>query len=450
MQSRSRTLLPLTLAVLAALPAEAGIRCGTHALRDVLPRIDAASWLRPRAAHASREPGLPPAAYQVGESREFWAWDLSVMPPGFRRVTATCKAVTDGSYVFVEDDLVARGKVTDADVARIDTALHERTPIFSVAPGKGILELEQDHLGTPPDALDGDPRVYFLVLRLDEFNGMGFDGFFNAFDQMTEEEAWGQYQQHSNEAEVLYLNGERGDISSSYMRGVLAHELAHLIAHNYDGEELPWLSETLGEAAMQLCGYYTDKAHVARQARKPERPLVSGSYANYGAGFLFSAYLRGLEGPEVWGELLRDPGKGRASVEGVLASLGREVGFDELFAAWGAANLFRGLGRDVPAYRHPGLVVPGFTEKASLPAEGGEVAGELAPWGVQYVRLAPGGYQVATTGPVEAYELLTGQPPRRIDPAGERLDTLDETRWVMLVGLEAEDEDRDWSLGVTP
>lgn len=437
---RAATLLAVLAPALLADPV-----CDTLALSAHLPRIQAGH----RAAGARRltAPGARPAPrFAPGQKREFWAWDLAVMPPGFRRVTATCRVVTDTDYLFVEDELATAGKVTDADVRILDQALHARTPDFSVAPGRGIVDLETEHLGTPPDALDGDPRVYFLVLRMDTFNGMGFDGYFNAFDQLPEAVAWEQYQQHSNESEVLYLNGLRGDISGSYMRGVLAHELAHLIEHAYDGEEEPWLGETLGEAAMQLTGYYTDQRHVERYAAKPERPVVSQGYASYGGGFLLAAWLRGLYGPRVWGALLRDGGHGTASVEGVLASLGHPRDFAGLYAAWAADNLWAGQRRPVKAYRHPGMIVPPFKIHATAPETGGTVAGQLEPWGCAFVALAPGSWTVARTGGAEAYELLPGRAPRPVslDGAVERLETLDEPRWLLLVGKDP--AAKAWSL----
>ncbi len=429
--------LPLAATLLAlAPPSLPASGCAVPFLAEHLPRVAPASWLRSRKADQGTAGSLPSARHEAGSSREFWAWDLSVMPPGFRRVAATCRVVSDHAYLFVEDELAAAGKVTPSDVAALDTALHRATPGYSVAPGKGILELERRFLGEAPDTLDGDPRVYFLVLRMDTFNGMGFDGYFNAFDQMTEAEAWEQYQQHSNEAEVLYLNGARGDISGAYMRGVLAHELAHLIAHRYDGEEEPWLSEALGEAAMQLTGYYTDQKHVARYTTRPEKPLVSQGYADYGAGFLFSAWLRGLEGPEVWGDLIRDPGKGLVSVEAVLAARGHPVDFEDLYAAWAADNLAKGMGRRVAAYRHPGVSFPPFKVAHRIGAEGATLEGKLARWGYAFVELAPGGYHLEGQGDAAVFELLSGRPPRRVslDTDGERLDTLDETRWLLLLG----------------
>lgn len=441
-------LAPLALAALAlvaaalvglASPAQAaGPLCDTRALAAALPRIRPESLLR---ARGPRAPQTSPTPHQPGDLREFWAWDLGVMPPGFRRVTAVCRVATDQAYVFVETALLDSGTVTEADVARLDTALHHRTPSDSLAPRRGILSIEHQHLGPPPDTLDGDPRVFFLVLRMDEFNGAGFDGYFNAFDQLPEDEAWDQYQQHSNEIEMLYLNGGRGDVSSSYMRGVVAHEMSHLIEHGFDPEEQGWQGEAVAEGAMQLTGYFTDTAHVRRYASRPESPLVREQYADYGAGFLFTAWLQGRYGPSILGRILREPSHGVGSIEGVLAQMGHPTDFADLHAAWAQDTLLAGLGRPIRAYRHPALIVPQVKEKASLGADGGVVIGNLKPWGLHHWRLAPGGYTVARHGDARVYEVLPGRRPRLLCDGEEpsSLETLDEPRWLTVVGGSAPD-----------
>lgn len=433
-----------SFAVLAALAAAPPAPAGPAMdyLRDHLPAMRAVD----RARAAARPPAPREAAprYQVGDSRQYWAWDLSVMPPGFRQVTATCRAVGPHSYLFVEDSLAEAGKVSPQDVARLVSALDQGTPGYSVDPGRGIMDLEREWLGEPPDALDGDPRVHFLVLRMDTFNGMGFDGYFNAFDQLPEAVAWEQYQQHSNEVEMLYLNGGRGDIAGAYMRGVLAHELAHLLAFRYDGEEQGWLSEALGEAAMQLTGYFTDQGHVNRYATRPGSPLVRETYADYGACYLFAAWLRGLEGPAVWGELLRDPGRGTASVEGVLAARGREVAFADLHAAWAADNLRKGRNERVRAYRHPGVILPPMATLGALDEGQPEASGQLRPWAVAYTRAPAGPVALQVEGPVRVYEVLRGQAPRLVHAPGDAaefvLEDLNEARDLVIVGAGEGDE----------
>jgi hypothetical protein len=437
-------LICLLFLLLLTAEAHAAPLCGTQQISQRLPHPGVASVLRSRL---HRKQASPP--HQVGDIREFWGWDLSVQPPAFRRIPAICKVATDASYVFVEQKLLENGKVTSEQVENLDRVMHHQTPAASIAPDEGILDIEFSRLGAPPDSLDGDPRVFFLVMHMKPFRNFSFDGYFNAFDQLTEEEAWSQYQQHSNEAEVLYLNGGGGLIDSQYMRGVLAHELTHLIEYAYDQEEFSWLSESLAEGAMQLTGYFTDTAHVLRFASKPESPLVSERYANYGAGFLFTAYLQGLHGNEVLGQLMQDAGHGTLSVEGVLARLGHPQAFEDLHATWAAANLRAGLGENTPGYQHPALEVPPFAVHAKVGVEGGEVSGALAPWGFHFIHLAPGSYQVTQEGTVRVYQLTTDPAPHFLSLGEETLalDASEQEAWILVIGAG---QDKDYHLKLLP
>ena len=42
--------------------------------------------------------------YIVGDTTEFWSWDLSVMPPLWIQTPSTCRAVGEKSYLFIADD----------------------------------------------------------------------------------------------------------------------------------------------------------------------------------------------------------------------------------------------------------------------------------------------------------------------------------------------------------
>ena len=42
--------------------------------------------------------------YEVGDQVTFWSWTLTVMPPTWILTPATCRAVGEHCYLFVEDD----------------------------------------------------------------------------------------------------------------------------------------------------------------------------------------------------------------------------------------------------------------------------------------------------------------------------------------------------------
>ncbi len=329
---------------------------------------------------APLEKGKEPAPRPVvGSKQEFWVWDMSVMPPGHKKVTATCRAVGDKAYIFV-DDAVWNRLVTEDDVYTINKSFQRNGPPGSAWPGKGTAEVDHAYFGTPPLGLDGDPKVYVLLTEIASFKGTTMDGYFNPFDTIPDEQAQ-QMGQHSNEKEIIYLNAASRRISSDYMLSVLSHEYQHLLHYPHDQQEESWLSETMAEAAMAANGFHTDYGHVLRHLSHPERPLVSQTYVDYGACMLFSVYLLERYGKGFYQELTRNPAHGIESIESTLRSLGQDTTFEELYRDWLVANYADSQNVVTPGlhYSTLDLPVPDHTEvqagsssfEVNLPFTGG-------------------------------------------------------------------------------
>ncbi|MEW6283172.1 MAG: hypothetical protein AB1758_31465 [Candidatus Eremiobacterota bacterium] len=337
----------------------------------------------PAPSESLRPPSEKPV---VGSTRSFWVWDMAVMPPGFKQVQATCRAVGPESYLFV-DDAVWNRLATPQAVATLDRRLHRESPSGSVDPQKGVAALNNAYFGTPALGLDGDPKVYVLVTELASFNGTVLDGYVNPFDALPEREAWESYQQHSNEAEVVYLNAAARPIDSDYMQGVLAHEYQHLCHTARDPEEESWLSEMVAEAAMSVNGYHTDMGHVARHAAHPERPLVSQTYVDYGACMLFGTYLLERYGQGFFGPLVANPDKGTASIDSTLRQLGHSEGYADLYRDWVVANYADSRGVTRPGLHYATLDLPPMVEAHRVSTLPDRFASQLVPSGVEYLRL---------------------------------------------------------------
>jgi len=321
---------------------------------------------------------------KLGDQRTFWTWDMSVMPPAAKQVTATCRADGATGYVFVDNAVWDRLVKAD-DVKTLSERFEERSPSGSVDPRRGVAAIDHDWFGTPPLGLDGDPKVYLLITEMSKYMGTTLDGYFNPFDTITDAQAQEQGQR-SNEKEIIYLNAAGGGpIAGDYMQGVLAHEYQHLLHQPHDAEEESWLSETLAEVAMKVNGYHTDMGHVVRHQSKPEKPLVSQTYVDYGACMLFGTYMTERYGKSFIQELSRDPLHGTASIDATLERFGRPERFPELYRDWAVANFADSQGVAAPGLHYGSLDLP-------APAELGLAAGTplettLAPTGVRYVRL---------------------------------------------------------------
>lgn len=325
--------------------------------------------------------------HKVGDKKDFWVWDLAVMPPGFKKINTTCRSVGDNSYIFV-DDKAWETNVTEKDLEQIQTTFNKRTPPKSIDPSKGIYGIDTDSFGNPPDT-DGDPKVNLLITNFDQFQGTGFDGYFNPFDQMDDETAWKEFQQHSNETEILYLNSasKTTPIASDYMKSVVAHEFEHLITFNYDPEETSWLNESCGEAAMTLCGYYTDKNHVKNYAEHPGTVLVSDQYVNYGACLLWGTYLFEQLGKDFFKPLTRNKKQGVESINEVLKEVGSKHNFESLFSNWVAANYASSKGVKNPEFHYNFIDVPPMKLSATLSPSKTEYSGTLKYTGVNYIAI---------------------------------------------------------------
>ena len=319
-------------------PESGRTMCPSLLLRDVKIEM-ARTW--DEAGYTPADFPLSRAAgsrVEVGETRDFWTWDLSVMPPDQLLVPATCRAVGEYTYVFVADD--EWGPYVDqADVDTFMAAFEDETPAGSWNPDQGIIENDVEVFGEIPDALDGDPRVYMLFFHIAGYMGTEFDGFFRAFDQYSDSYTWSMYGEHSNECEMLYLNSHIRPISDEYTLSVAAHELEHMIHWGYDEYEVSWVDESCAEAAMTVNGYYTDVGHVEYFLSHTGTKLTETEHVSYGACLLWGTYmLEQFQDLGVMGALVADPAHGEAGVDSTLAVIGAGATFETLFKEWVVAN----------------------------------------------------------------------------------------------------------------
>jgi hypothetical protein len=263
---------------------------------------------------------LSPCAFagpEIGSSREFWVWDLNVMPPAFRRAEATLRAQGKRTLIYVEKKYSAE-QISPAYIERLETTLEHACPPGSLCPQEGVVPFEEAHFGALPNRFSApDNRLVVLFADLGKYKDHEFDGFFNSYDQISEAEAQRE-QQHSNEGNLIYINGLRRD--ENYTNGVIAHELQHLLVHDPSGRSTKdsWLSETLAEGAMLTTGYFSDQAHVDRFTKSTgNSPLVSTTYVSYGPQLLFASFLLDFAGTTVTNlaELSQIQLAGREAVE---------------------------------------------------------------------------------------------------------------------------------------
>lgn len=334
--------------------------------------------------------GTPPPA---PATRAFWVWNLNVMPPTFRRATATLRAAGDRSLIYVEDKFYGR-EITAHFVLQLNEQLESKAPSSAFLPGLGIVSLEEQLFGALPRKVSpDDDRLIVLFADLGQFHDTKFDGFFNPYDQLSDQRAIEDYRQRSNEANILYINGFRQ--TGAYTTGVIAHELHHLLSHHGPDREA-WLSETLAEGAMLLTGFFTDQLRVEQYVANPGSvPLVTPSYVQYGPQLLFASFLIDSI-PLSRGSaltLLRNIHKGgRDAIEELfLKNTNVPLSFDAIFSNFVSYVFTQSdTNASLPAAwdHRPGLRVPRVASYFTYQVGSGELNGELAPYSFVAIDLA--------------------------------------------------------------
>ncbi|OHB88445.1 MAG: hypothetical protein A3D13_06425 [Planctomycetes bacterium RIFCSPHIGHO2_02_FULL_40_12] len=313
------------------------------------------------------------SVYKVGDKKEFWTWNLNVMPPEDTRLQTTCRGVGENVYVFVSDD-VWMVNVFEQDIEKIIHSFDHSTPETSIDKDKGIYEILTGTFGHPPD-VDNDHRIYFLISQLGEYHGHHFDGYFRFLDELEGN--------HSNYAEILYLDCD--DPSGDYYLGIIAHEFQHLIHWQYDREETKWLGESLSEIAMILCGYYTDQKHVIKYLNNTDSSLISKRHTvDYGACLLWGVYIYERLGIDFLGNLVREKENDINGFQKVLNNMNIEYDFSGIFGDWLVTNYVDDNPVNDGRFRYKSIslpVTPTIKHFFSLPVhETGKVNGYAADY----------------------------------------------------------------------
>ncbi|CUS78583.1 Peptidase M30, partial [Candidatus Kryptonium thompsonii] len=149
------------------------------------------------------EKSLPlKTADTVGTRRNFFVLNLTTNQ--FDNVVAELRAVGNLTQVWVDTTELNNGHVTQTEVDAILTALETQTPSASRDPNKGIVALNHQYFGLPPNK-DGDGKTDFLITDIKDGwqpGGSYVAGFFFSWDQTNN--------QGSNQRDILYIDSYPG------------------------------------------------------------------------------------------------------------------------------------------------------------------------------------------------------------------------------------------------
>lgn len=341
--------------------------CGTALLRLLHP-------LPAKPFHGPFPGGRDAPA--VGDMRDFWTYDLLVMPPKNVQIPATCRGAGEKVAVWIADDQWET-KVDQGDVDSLMAAMQTTTPRTAES---GIVDNNELLFGAPPMFHENDPDVTLLVYDIAGYNGYVFDGFFRRedLDPFNASCATNPMLYCSNELAMVHVNSE--DVGGDYMVGVVAHEFEHLAHFGQDPFEENWLDETMAELAMAFSGY-EDPSNLQAYVNNPALPLVLDPPVHYGACFLFGSYLFDRLGVDGVRGLVASSKKGMSSIDEVVP----HGGFDVLFGEYAAANLLDDPSLEDGQFGHSLIDVPGMKSSTFGSSPIKEIA--IQPSGLAYSKL---------------------------------------------------------------
>lgn len=329
-----------------------------------------------------------PVAPTVGSSKTFHMlaytnYDAS----GYIDVTATLKSIGRTCYIYVDNRLLNNDSVDKVDDTLIDKL---RTQWETV-----IYPSDARYFGDPSD-VDGDGHINILLSHFPDFADPDtyISGFFNPTDLY-------QWDNHSNNCEILYYNTETFQHERAEDFGTLVHELQHLINYHYRGGA-EWISvnEGLSELAIDLAGYgLLDRTSDALYQKIQVYELDPSQYTammrdgdftigHYAAAYLLMSYLYDHYGERAIRAMVTQ-NTDKFGPDNIAAATG--VPAEQLFHDWVIANIMDSMGWQTN-YTYTSVHLKGTVDPTLAPLPGIPVTPlpastqptTLVPWTMKY------------------------------------------------------------------
>ncbi|CUS96985.1 FlgD immunoglobulin-like domain containing protein [Candidatus Chrysopegis kryptomonas] len=329
------------------------------------------------------------SADTIGTRRNFYVYNLTTGQ--FDYIVAELRAIGNLTQVWVDTTELSNGHVSQVEVDAILNALENQTPSASRDPNKGIVSLDHQYFGNPPNK-DGDGKTDFLITDIKDGwqpGGSYVAGFFFSWDQTDTA--------GSNRRDMLYIVSYPGIYYNNTRDpqrplSTLAHEYQHLIHYNYDRDEATFVNEGLSEVAEVICGY--PLRVPLRYFNNTDVPLfdwnnISGNVlADYERAALFTLYYTEQLGDDVLKQIVQEPANGTTGYDNVFSRKGKN--FIQILTNWFVANYLKDKNVD-PAYGYL-YPVPGTPKEANYHNDPNVNVTNQSIWGyaVDYIVFAFG------------------------------------------------------------
>ena len=330
-----------------------------------------------------------PPVEDVGTTHEFWTYDFAAKRNV--RTTATLRLITDHVKWWV-----ANNATVDMNGLRVTANSFEN----NVYPTNRRLYGEEWSPG-----IDADPRINVVFARLPGAAA----GYFSGAD---EEPVW--VNEFSAEREMMYLNTLGARVGSPDMDRILAHEFCHMIEFNTRRRSAVLFNEGHGVLCEKANGFTPTDGEA--YLRTPDTQLndwadLDTARPHYGLAYMFLEYLRQYAGGDDLVRALMLKGIDTpADFDTVLKERG-QLGMEEQWLNFVAANSFIGTNSDRPytypqgaPARQPAAVIVG-----DAVAAGGTFQSTVHEYSVKYVEL-PRGKLTLKFGGATTNRLIATEP----------------------------------------
>ena len=223
-----------------------------------------------------------PQTVEVGTKWEN-VYLLDINSNKYSIINATCIAVSEKAYFFLQDGLVA---LTDEQITEITTSFDKDYNIV------------HQYYGEETDT-DGNGKVSFLIANFSQ----GLFGFFTSVDKYAPQDIPAMYK--TNEADVLYVNyyyfKNDWEKYQTDLKATLIHEFQHMVL--FDSRSRlglnPGVNVWLNEGLSMLSEYYGGYAapHYRYiggyfEVNQGISLITDSSSQDYGLSYLFVRYLQ--------------------------------------------------------------------------------------------------------------------------------------------------------------
>jgi len=271
----------------------------------------------------------------VGDTEKFWIqWGPDADHVDlWKQVDATCRAVGDYCYVYVEDAEWG-AHITQTEVDEIvDTYDNIIYPVES----ENFRELPE---------YKGQTKTTIFLSDIEDGWGTGdppqniyIAGYFHSLNYMDDP--------HSNDRHLINIDTypgiyHGGVADASHALGVVAHEYQHLLHFWSDPDETTWLNEGQSDYAEFLTLGILEDSHLAYfyAFHSPNLEQWGSGDAeileNYGASLSFMMYLyENFGGAALMSAIHNDTLNGRSSIDAQLPG----ASFNAVYTDWTLANL---------------------------------------------------------------------------------------------------------------